>query len=397
METVDRKDLLALRERLAAGNETEVRNLLWKLGDEVGQDGTCSWNKARISEGNIRGLVLTWHWPEAAWSNENPGERIAWLEDWEAQHPGLKALGLRYQTEQALRAITERLPSDFLEVVGDHKAWRHMRTASSNGQNNILHLLSRTARDGGWLDGILARHGAWIKEHAPEGTSPAWRGALDRGREDSSRELETFRKHGHLTIENGSDDTEKVILAAAERGQLAQVLWVQETSGTGRILGVERRLATHRKLDGKRTPTLLASALANLEERWGELPQEEATEVWRALFNHHTLGIAGGGRAAGLTEIYEDRLISRGWWTPDLARHALHEMTRARQDGVLARYLERGFTFQEEDVDSAMAIAESPSWNGDVHPIANLLRRTSLAMKAMKASASARAGRRRAM
>lgn len=381
MDSLSTENLHQLRAHLNDGNELAVREQLLAIRSQYMVPGNAPQLASQAVDRYLSALVQTWHWPETAWSNLDADARVGWLEDWQAKNPGKSPLDLCQRTERCLRGLMEAYPGKLFEVVGQHVAWRHIRTANSNGQNNILHLMSRQCTDTTWLEGVLAHHAQWLAENAPAGSSPIWKGCLDRGPESCGDYIKLFHEYGHLDLTQDSGVLVELMKELADRGMITQILWVQSISGVGRVEGVEQRLTCHKKLEGKRSVDILTQALAKLETLWGEPDRETMVGIWRSAFDRHTLSRTRTPlRNLELAPRYEQRLLSKGWWDDTLSSHVLLSCTKDKRPDVLDEYLRRGFAFSPSEVEKARAEAEKPrpEWDPNCPELVALLRRMSL-------------------
>lgn len=381
MDSLSTENLKQLRAHLEVGDELAVREKLSAIWSQYPVPGNAARLASEAAQYYLPALIQTWHWPEAAWSSLDGEARLGWLQEWQASNPGKNPLALCHNTERCLRSLMEAYPGKLFDVVGHHVAWRHIRTANSNGQNNILHLMSRQCADPAWLEGALIQHGAWLMENAPAGTSYFWKGCLDRGHEACRDYLKLFHAHGYLDLSPDSDVLVDLMKDLADRGLVTSLLWVQAISGVGRIPGIEQRLACHKKMEGKRSANTLIQALDQLEALWGEPDQETMAGIWKSAFDRHTLSQTRSPlRNLELAPRYEQRLLAKGWWDETLSSHVIHSCTRAKRPDVLNEYLQRGFAFNPEDVERARVEAERPQhvWDPPCPELIALLRKMSL-------------------
>lgn len=348
---IDSKDINAFSQALSLGDVdaafATLTNIQEALDFKIQRStlGSVSFKKS-----HVRAFVLTQSWPETFWSLDFKS-RTQLMDDWNNQNPQENALKLQEHAEQFLRLLTELIPSDIFSVTSHHPAWRHIRTSASQRKNNILHLISRSCFDLGWLDQMLEHHGQWLKHNSPEGTSPIWQGCLSRGGDEAIKCLTILRKHDYLFFTKDDAHIKAIVLVLAKVGSPEHLLWILKESGCERVPGVERALVSRGKLQGVRSRDILPSILDTLETLWGPLSEDEVISTWKASFSHQTLGTPKKQSPLNpITLRYEDLITEKDGWDPSTLLHILSSCATIGRDDILLAYKDRGFSWTKEQL-----------------------------------------------
>jgi hypothetical protein len=296
--------------------------------------------RGKLTAPHVRAALITGTWPEEAWTGP---DRAKWLEQWRAQHAGQgDPIDLFQKTGHFFKTMFSYLDSSLYPLFREHPFWRHFRRTSSAEQNNVLHLLVSLLEEIWWLEQVLADHGSWLREQAPQGTTPVWLGCLER-KIQTQEALELIRACGILDL---SVDVDRLTRECAVRGLVDCCVWAIQESGVRRVRGVEERLVRHGGLR-KRRPTAyrtLPEAVAALDQVWDVAQGTELVEIWKALVDRHLF--ADKERNSDLLVTmesgYRQRIVQEQLWTQELDDYLISTGLIARNTAKVQLYLDAG-------------------------------------------------------